>query len=326
MKKQALFYGMGSLLALTVLILDGKTALIAAQAGISLCLHALIPSLFPFLFLTGLMMEAMHGTDSRFLHFPGKLWKLPENTEGLLIPAFLGGYPVGARCIRQACSSGRMAHADAGHLMAWCNNPGPAFLFGILPAFFGNLQAVWALWGIQLLGAFTVCRLMPGANCIGKAAAPEPIRPAQILNDAIGSMLKICGWVILFRILVGFLDGWFLHRFPAWLRVCLVGMLELSNGCCALGTINDPQIRFIICCGMLSFGGLCIFLQIASVAENIPLGFLFRGKLLQTGICLLLGAAYAFRMWWIFLCWTGFLILLTGKRQKRSSIPVAAAV
>lgn len=326
MKKQALIYGIPSALGLMVLILDGKTALSSGQDGITLCLKSVIPSLFPFIFLTALMMDTLYGTDFQILQILGHIWNLPDKTEGLLIPAFLGGYPVGARCISQACTEGRLEPGDARRIMGYCNNAGPAFLFGILTSFFEKKQTIWALWGIQILGAFTVSMLLPASDGIGKKAIPKRIHPAKILNDSVEAMLKICGWVILFRILVGFLDRWFLWCVPAWLRAALIGMLELSNGCCSLDSIAAPEVRFIVCCGMLSFGGLCVFLQVNSVAENISLGTFFRGKLIQTAVCTILGAAYVFRIWPIFLCWTGWIVLLSRNRQKSSSIPVYAAV
>ena len=38
-----------------VLILDGKAALLGAQAGVELCLNTVIPSLFPFFVLSVLL-------------------------------------------------------------------------------------------------------------------------------------------------------------------------------------------------------------------------------------------------------------------------------
>ena len=76
-------------------------------------------------------------------------------------------------------------------------------------------------------------------------------------------MGNVCGWVILFRILIAFLERWFLWLLPASVRVAVTGLLELSNGCCALAEIKDFKMRFLLCSGMLSFGG-----------DNVPEGFL----------------------------------------------------
>ena len=54
----------------------------------------------------------------------------------------------------------------------------------------------------------------------------------------------ICGWVVLFRMILAFFDRWFLWLFPAAVRVGIYGVLELANGCCALLMIENEGLMF----------------------------------------------------------------------------------
>ena len=94
-------------------------------------------------------------------------------------------------------------------------------------------------------------------------------------------MARVCGWVILFRLLIGFLERWTIG-IPDVLSVLISGMLELTNGCMMLKNVGSVGLRFYICSLLLAFGGLCVTMQTVSVAGDLGIGHYLRGKLLQT--------------------------------------------
>ena len=72
-------------------------------------------------------------------------------------------------------------------------------------------------------------------------------RPLLTLPDALQCSLKImanvCGWIILFRILIAFMTRWVLWLLPVPAQVAITGILELSNGCCALDKISNEELK-----------------------------------------------------------------------------------
>jgi hypothetical protein len=97
--------------------------------------------------------------------------------------------------------------------------------------------------------------------------------------------------VVLFRVILAFGNRWIFWAFPTEVQVVLSGILELTNGCCALGNIEDLGLRFVICSGLLAFGGVCVTMQTVSVAAEIGLGYYFPGKIMQALISIALGFA-----------------------------------
>ena len=93
-----------SALGMLVLILDAKTALSGAAAGVELCIRTVIPSLFPFFFLSVMLTATLVGRALPPLRWLGRLLRLPEGAECIYITGLLGGYPVGAQNIAVACS------------------------------------------------------------------------------------------------------------------------------------------------------------------------------------------------------------------------------
>lgn len=104
-------------------------------------------------------------------------------------------------------------------------------------------------------------------------------------------MATICGWVVIFRVLLAFFQRWFLWMLPEDISILISGLLELTNGCCRLSLAVTPGARFVLASLLLGFGGLCVGLQTISVTQGLGTGLYFPGKLVQTGISFALAFA-----------------------------------
>ncbi len=288
-RRNRMLGGLLSGCAMMIIILDTKSALLGAQTGLALCLQTVIPSLFPFLLLSGIIKSNLFGQQIKFLRPIRKICKIPAGSESLLIIGMLAGYPAGAQMVAEAYEDGDLPLPAARRMLGFCNNAGPAFIFGILGPLFENSGAVWMLWGIHLISAIIVGYLLPGNgnfDCV--MSRNKSISLPQALENAVRTMAIICGWVITFRVILLFCSRWFLWRLPLAIQVLFSGFLELSNGCILLNKLPNDGIRFVIAGAMLAFGGLCICMQTMSVTEGIGTGYYFPGKMLQTLISILL--------------------------------------
>ena len=283
MKKTGLSSTIAAGAGILILILDSKTALQGAREGLSLCIQAVIPSLFPFFVFSILLTGSLTGQAIPLLRPIGRLTGVPRGAESIFLTGILGGYPVGAQSVASAFKHGQLSRQDARRMMGFCSNAGPSFLFGIIGPVFGDIRMVWLLWLIHIASAVLVGILLPG-KC-HKSLTPSLCHPVTFplaLQSAIKAMASVCGWVVLFRVILAFGNRWIFWAFPSEVQVVLSGILELTNGCCALGNIEDLGLRFVICSGLLAFGGVCVTMQTISVAAEICLGYYFPGKVMQT--------------------------------------------
>jgi len=154
-----------------------------------------------------------------------------------------------------------------------------------------------------------------------KTETPLVNKPEEgsVILSAAKAMCLVCCWVILFRILIVFLKEWFLWMLPQWAQVLLMGMLELTNGCCELQLISNVQLRFVLCSCMLAFGGVCVLLQTISVTKGLSLVWYLKGKLQQTVFSLLLSLAAVSGQGPLILTVIPVLIMLLRKKQNRYS-------
>lgn len=318
MRKQVI--GSMAALGMLVLILDSRSAVFGAREGITLCLEVVIPSLFPFFLLSGVINRAFHGC---FIPGLGRLFRMSPGTEPLLIPALLGGYPVGAQSVGELYHRGQLSREEGTRLLTFCSNAGPAFLFGMVRNVFSSSGAIWLCWGIQILSMLCAAQFgAPGASSV--KSQETRLSAGTILRNALSTMAQVCGWVVAFRVLLTVLNRWLLWVLPVWARVLVTGLLELTNGCCELTAIASENLRFILCNLFLAFGGVCVLLQTGSVIYDLPLRAYFTGKLVQAGTAFILSLIIVHRSWWV------LPLLLLGifsrRLLKKSGNPVPAVV
>ena len=207
-------------IAFVMIILDSKLTLEGAQTGMDLCIRTVIPTLFPFVVLSTLLSVSTVPC-SQLIRTAAGFLGIPADASTVLIPAFLGGYPVGAKCVYTLYCTGRIEKSQAERLLTFCSNAGPSFLFGIVSGCFTKPETAWVLWLIHVVASILTAISIPEIKpiCPDKAKNTAIREETDILLSSIKAMGVICGWVILFRVLITFLQKWCLWLLPQWLQV-----------------------------------------------------------------------------------------------------------
>lgn len=154
-------------LYLIVLLLRYPTlSLEYASTGLNLWLKKMIPTLLPFMILSGIMIR-LDLTESfvRLLHpLLHRLYGTSKNGSYTIIMGFLCGFPMGARIVGELYESGRLSHEESAHLLYFCNNIGPIyFLSYVVPvlAVKKPLIPFLIMYGIPLFYGLALCRIAP---------------------------------------------------------------------------------------------------------------------------------------------------------------------
>ena len=286
----------GALLFAAALLLYPQACAQSARQGLLLCGNALIPSLFPFFILSDLLVSL--GLCEKAGRALGPvmrpLFHLSGSGAAVFALGLVGGYPAGAQAAAALCRAGRVSRQEAARLARFCNNAGPAFIFGVLGAgVFGRPALGLLLFAAHAAGAMlTGVLLRPKtappvgqADADGAMAAPGP---GEALIGAVrragAAVLQVCMFVVFFSVLTGVLQALPLPPLPDALRPLFVGALELSGGAAALKTAGLPlPLALAEASFLLGFGGCSVQLQTrALLAEyRIPVRGLLTAKLLH---------------------------------------------
>ena len=259
----------------------------AVTEGLRLSVSVLIPSLFPFficvnltsaLGLTGVLARVFAPVMRRMFHVSG------AGCTAVLCGA-AGGYPSGAQCAAALYREGQLSRAEAEYLLLFCNNAGPAFLFGAVGTVLGiGMTGCLLLWGIHLLSALVI-GLVNRPKEAPNAALP-PVQRAnasgavvEAVRSAGQAILQITMFVAAFSVLARLLTMAAAHILPDGVCTVLTGMLELSGGIAALANLPIAlRWKLALASFFLGFGGLCVRMQTQAVLA--PAGLSGCGMLL----------------------------------------------
>ncbi len=284
--------GLGLIAVTAGLVLFPSDMVDSARDGVELCFNVIIPSLFPFFVISSLTVEL--GLAEKLGRFFAPVMRPLFNVGGpcasALVLGFIGGYPVGARTVTGLYRDGQCTRSEAERMLSFCNNSGPAFIFGVVGAgLFASGQVGLVLYLAHILASLTVGVIFRkwGSPDI---ASPSPDTKREhvafpkafvsSVTSSFSSSLNICGFVIFFTVLIKllFLSGVLavvsealggvftvLGLEPDWAEALLTGIIELTSGVWSLRNVSGELTTSIAMAAfMLGWAGLSVHCQVLS--------------------------------------------------------------
>ncbi len=283
-----------------------------ASTGLMLWFQKMIPTLLPFMILSGIMIrmnltERFVGVLHPFLH---RLYKTSPNGSYTILMGFLCGFPMGARIIGELCQAGKLSREEGGRLLLFCNNIGPVyFLSFVVPTLSIEKPLVpfCMMYGIPLLYGLFLMRLLPFLRKRGpkplslpetalesrQSAAPMGLLEAVDHSIASGltGIARLGGYMVFFNLLnIAFVPFRHVSQTLLSLYNCL---LEITSG-----IDRGGQSLFYPILVLLPFGGLSCIAQTYSMIQHTGLSmrsYVFH-KIIQTLITALGYLLYSYSL------------------------------
>ena len=268
----------------------------AASAGISrglaICSGVIIPSLFPFLVLSGVMIKSGVGDamGRRLERLTRRIFALPGCCATAILMGMIGGFPTGAAAVGELVACGDITPAQGRRMMCFCVNGGPAFIISAVGV--GMLGS--AARGAILYAAHIAASLIIGI-CCGMTAPKEEREcravsrknvkikrgesPASAfvgaVSDAGRVLAGMCGFILLFSAVLSMLDGMGIsdaitamapHGAASIWRCIVPGFLEVSCG--SLEAAAAGELAPLVLGMVMGWGGLSVQCQISSVLRG----------------------------------------------------------
>lgn len=281
--------GLALILSTVALVAAPQESIDGAKDGLALCFNVIVPSLFPFFVLSSLVVDlglaAYLGRAMEGLMRP--LFRVSGSCAAAVALGFIGGYPIGARTTLQLYQQGLCSKIEAERLLAFCNNSGPAFIFGVVGAgVFGDGRVGLLLYITHAVASILVgilFRFYGGNHKEGVSSRqPKPIETVTLpaaftssITRALQSTLNICAFVIFFAVFLRLLsahgvlsavaEGLSLIGFqPEWARRLVAGLFEVSSGVSSLQGNSQLVGRVSMAAFMLGWAGLSVHCQVLS--------------------------------------------------------------
>lgn len=298
---------------LLLLLLDPAVSVAGARNGLLLWFQTLLPTLLPFVILSGLAVRL--GAAARIARVAAPLLcrLLPIGKNGCypVLIGFLSGMPVGAKAAADMVEDGSLSAQEAEYLLCVCGNASPMFLLGFVATDCLRQKSLgFPLLLLLYLSALLAARLYYRFFCVGAWGEQRSVAPAQTkastdakqplfqkvdaaILDGFEVMTKVGGYLILFSVLVEWLT---VAAGTSFAVALLSGVAEITTGIARVGAAEAPP--YLRLCGaavIAAFGGISGFAQTRSVTARAGLSMrpYLLAKLLQTGLVALVCALAA---------------------------------
>ncbi|GKX31706.1 membrane protein [Vallitalea longa] len=284
LSKNLVINAMLMILLIIILILP-KTSMEAAKNGLLLWFNVIIPTLFPFILLSNLIINSslINYINYIFTFIMSKLFNLPGVAGYALITGLLSGYPVGAKITADLLIKKSINLNQAQYMLTFCNNASPMFIIGFIAtglldnSRIGIFMLV-AIYTANLITAFIFKmvyfkKLPPIKKESIKSRNTKSINFSlfdDCIMNAITLIVKIGGYIIFFSII---LNCFYLIPISnSIIKNFLLSLIELSNGAKILTSSNySIQVMFVLLCTLVSFGSFSVHAQTASVLTDTEL-------------------------------------------------------
>ena len=299
----AVFFVLLLLFSLALLLRRADVAANCMREGLALCARAVVPSLFPFMVLSELLVTSGAG---EWLTAPlarplGKLLGLSRAGCCAVTLGLLCGFPIGARCAILSYEKGTMERNECERALACSSIPSSAFLISTVgttlwkDATFGVALYLSSVFS-ALLGGFLLYVLQKSKKRKLQQAFSSPRVKIQFeaemfstaVKKATMNILLICAYVIFFSTLAGaaqmVLDRFFANEA---VHAILASFLELSGGVSAATEISNPRFAKMLTGAAVGWSGLSIHCQMLSLCDGHDLSTrpYLVGKIVQAVTC-----------------------------------------
>lgn len=267
------------------LLLHPSEALLAVRDGLSLWLNVMLPTLLPFLILTGILLKT--GNIRKLLNPAAPLTKKilglsPAGTY-VLILGLLCGYPMGAKLAHDLYINQQISRREGEYLLSFSCNASPAFILSYLAGDCLGNKIPSGKIVLLFLGADLICMLFFRFIVYHKSTV-NPVKPVNKKKETSGqdsagiildvsimngveTITRLGGYILMFSLIYACISYY-------WPFSPLSGMLsaapvELTTGLHRIALAPLPwKIRYYLSMMLTAFGGLCIMAQTKSVLEN----------------------------------------------------------
>ncbi|MBQ9784530.1 MAG: hypothetical protein IJW29_03415 [Clostridia bacterium] len=299
-----LLFGCFAFFCLLLILRNAEIAVEYMTRGLLLCARTVIPSLFPFMILSELVVTS--GLADRLLARlcapMCRVLRLPTGGCVALILGLLCGFPVGARCAIAAYERGELSREGCERVLGAASPPSSAFVMGAVGVSLWSNRALGISLYLSVIASALLTCLFTSRRASPVPVAPIPIRTQPSLGAAkftgavrasTESMLLICAYVVFFSALTGTL-GMALSSLGAneTLRAVLTAIFEMSSGVSALSALSPVAPALILSAATLGWSGLSVHCQMLALCQghDLSLRTYFLSKLLQALLCALICA------------------------------------
>lgn len=268
------------ILCLLFILSNPKEIIEAGIFSLEIWKKNIFPSLFPFFILADLLIN--YG----FVGILGKLLKKPIQSlfhlrsvcAFVIIMSLLSGFPSSAKYITKLYHEKIITLKEANHLITFTHFSNPLFILGTIFSLLNNqkicLCILFAHYGANFILGILLREKKQETTQSKFEQTKKPFVAcfSNSIENTIHTLAYILGTITVFLVLTTVLFKYI--DLPILLKNILRGFLEITQGIKYISAMDlSIHLKGLIITIFLSFGGLCIHMQVLGIIKDIKIKY-----------------------------------------------------
>lgn len=262
------------ILIIYILISNSFNIIESIKFAFKICINNLFPALIPFMLISDILISYNYIEDiGKILNkVMIKIFKVSPSASFVFVMSMFSGSPSNAKYINDLLNNNMITIKDAQNCLNFCHFTNPIFILGTIGyTYLGNKKLGLVIlishyMSSIIIGLFNKNKVYCNYNIQKIDEKPFNYVLKGAIFKTIDALFLILGIITSFIILTTILNTIF--NIPNNFKF-IYGILEVSQGLKYLSLANfNITIKAIIAQALISFGGLCIHMQVFSIIDN----------------------------------------------------------
>ncbi len=279
------------IIIVSALLFNSSEVVESIKLSFSICINNLFPTLIPLLLISNIFINynLMNDLNDIFGTFFNKIFGINKNTTFSIIMSMISGTPSNAKYLKDTYDLNLIDESDINDCLKFCHFTNPIFILNTIGLTFLNSKKLGLIILIShflssfIIGIFRKKRKVFKENF--NTNKKDKKNFISILSNSIissfNTLLIILGVITTCLMLTCILNKVLLinqdYKF-------IYGLLEITQGLKYLSISNlSINIKAIISSFLISFGGICIHIQVFSILDNKKIRYIpyFLSRIIQ---------------------------------------------
>ncbi len=182
------------------------------RGALSMCYFSIIPSVFPFMIISDIMLSYMHFERVGFIRSAfSKIFKINGYAISAFICGALCGFPIGVKIARDFYECGIISRDECERLIGFSNHASPAFVISAVGfGMRGSIADGVVLYVVSILSSVIISMLLTPKKQPQEFYSPHDIKSdfslTASVSHAASTTINVCGFICFFSALLGILS------------------------------------------------------------------------------------------------------------------------
>lgn len=279
------------IIIVSALLFNSSEVVESIKLSFSICINNLFPTLIPLLLISNIFINynLMNDLNDIFGTFFNKIFGINKNTTFSIIMSMISGTPSNAKYLKDTYDLNLIDESDINDCLKFCHFTNPIFILNTIGLTFLNSKKLGLIILIShFLSSFIIVIFRKKRKVFKEnfnTNKKDKKNFISVLSNSIissfNTLLIILGVITTCLMLTCILNKVLLinqdYKF-------IYGLLEITQGLKYLSISNlNINIKAIISSFLISFGGICIHIQVFSILDNKKIRYIpyFLSRIIQ---------------------------------------------